>query len=313
MSNAYYDNLPETQLTIRSRILRIPNLKLIEKIGDGGMSTVWKAWDVANQRLVAVKILNKEFASDGAEIRQFRTEERLMEEIHHPGIVQAYDFDNGNGNWYYIMEYVDGYTFANLLRRKQHVREQDCLLICESIAAALDYAWNDHGVVHCDIKPENIMINTDGVIKLLDLGISHRYEFKDGPQDVPDRVLGTPAYISPEQIYGDIELDCRSDIYSLAATIYHLATGRILFPGLDNDAMMRAHCDPASQARDPRVYRPELTEGFCQHLESMLVKDRDYRVASWSDVFSMCREVEDGARFKPRDATNASSSIELLA
>ena len=312
MSNAYYDNLPTTQLTIRSRILKIPNLKLIEKIGDGGMSTVWKAWDIANQRVVAVKILDREFAADGAEIRQFRAEERLMEEIHHPGIVEAYDFNNGNGNWYYIMEYVDGYTFADLLRRKQHVKEVDCLLICESVAAALDYAWNDHGVVHCDIKPENIMINTEGVIKLMDLGISHRYEFKEGPQDVPDHILGTPAYISPEQVYGDVELDCRSDIYSLAATIFHLATGRLLFPGLDNDNMMRAHCDESTQARDPRTYRPELSEGFCQLLESMLVKNRDYRVASWKDVFAMCQEIEDGAKFKPRDTTNANSSIKLI-
>ena len=313
MSNEPYENLPTAQLTIRSRILKIPNLKLIEKIGEGGMSTVWKAWDIANQRIVAVKILNKEFATDGAEIRQFRTEERIMEEIHHPGIVQAYDFNNGNGNWYYIMEYVDGYTFAAFLHRKLHVKEVDCLLICESVASALDYAWNDHGIVHCDIKPENIMINTDGVIKLMDLGISHRYEFKEGTQAVPDHVLGTPAYISPEQVYGDVELDCRSDIYSLAATLYHLATGRILFAGLDNDNMMRAHCDENSQAFDPRSYHPELSEGFCQLLESMLVKNRDYRVASWSDVYAMCRDIEAGASFKPRDTSDASSSIKLFA
>ena len=311
MNNADYENIPENQLTVRSRILKIPNLKLIEKIGDGGMSTVWKAWDITRQRVVAVKILNKEFASDGAEVRQFRDEERFMEEIHHPGIVQAFDFDNGNGNWYYVMEYVDGYTFAEFLRRKLHVKEVDCLLICESVASALDFAWNDHGVVHCDIKPENIMINTDGVIKLMDLGISHRFEFKDGPQDVPDHILGTPAYISPEQVYGDVELDCRSDIYSLAATLYHLATGRILFPGLDNDNMMRAHCNESTQAHDPRAYRPELSEGFCQLLESMLVKNRDYRVASWRDVFTMCREIEAGTKFKPRDTTDANSSIKL--
>ena len=288
MPNAYYENLPTQQLTIRSRLLKIPNLKLIEKIGDGGMATVWKAWDIPNQRLVAVKILNKELASDGAEVRQFRAEERIMEEIKHPGIVQAYDFDNGNGNWYYIMEYVDGYTFAELLKRKQHVRETDCLLICESIAAALDYAWNDHGVVHCDVKPENIMINTDGVIKLLD-----------------------PAYISPEQVYGDVELDCRADIYSLGATLFHLATGRVLFPGLDTENMMRAHCDEGTQARDPRAYRPELSEGFCQLLESMLVKNRDYRIASWKSVFQTCRDIEDGNAFKPRDTANANSSIKL--
>ena len=287
--------------------------ELIEKVGEGGMSTVWKAWDKENQRFVAVKILNREYSSDGAEVRLFRTEERYLEEIHHPGIVQAYDFNNANGSWYYVMEYVDGYTFADLLRRKQHVKESDCLLICESVAAALDYVWNDHGIVHCDIKPENIMINTEGVIKLTDLGISHRFEFKEGPQAVPEHVLGTPAYISPEQIYGDVEPDCRADIYSLAATLYHLSTGRILFPGHDNDNMMRAHCDENTQARDPRTYRPGLSEGFCQLLESMLVKNRDYRIASWADVFEICRDIENGVKFKPRDATGANSSIRLIS
>ena len=130
---------------------------------------------------------------------------------------------------------------------------------------------------------------------------------------MPDHILGTPAYISPEQVYGDVELDCRADIYSLAATLYHLATGRILFPGLDNDNMMRAHCDEATQSRDPRTYHPELSEGFCQLLESMLVKNRDYRVSSWADVFSMCREVENGTSFKPRDTTDANSSIKLIS
>ena len=285
--------------------------ELIEKIGEGGMSTVWKAWDRENRRFVAVKILNREFASDGPEIRHFRTEERMMEEIRHPGIVEAYDFDIANGSWYYVMEYVDGYTFQSLLQRKQHVSEADCLLICESVAAALDFVWNKHQIVHCDIKPENIMINREGVIKLLDLGISRRFENRQDPLDVPDHVLGTPAYISPEQVYGDVELDCRSDIYSLAATIYHLATGRILFPGLGNDDMMRAHCDEATQSRDPRTYRPSLTEGFCQLLEAMLVKNRDFRLASWADVFQMCRDIEAGTAFTFRDTSEAASSLKL--
>ena len=290
----------------------IPGFKLLSKVGDGGMATVWRAWDNANDRIVAIKILRDEFASDEDEVRSFRTEERLMEEISHPGVVHAYDCSNEGGMWFYTMEFVDGYTFADLLRRKQHVKESDCLLICESVAAALDSAWNDHGVVHCDIKPENIMINTEGVVKMTDLGISHRFEYKEGPQDVPEHVLGTPAYISPEQVYGDVELDCRADIYSLAATLYHLSTGRILFPGLENDDMMRAHCDDTAQANDPRAYRPELSESFCQLLEAMLVKNRDNRVATWADVFEMCRDIEHGVRFKLRDATNAPSSIKLL-
>ena len=290
----------------------IPGFKLIAKVGDGGMAPVWRAWDDANDRVVAVKILRDEFASDAAEIRAFCTEERLMEEISHPGVVHAYDCSNKGGKWFYTMEFVDGYTFADLLRRKQHVKESDCLLICESVAAALDSAWNDHGVVHCDIKPENIMINTEGVVKLTDLGISHRFEYREGPQAVPEHVLGTPAYISPEQIYGDVELDCRADIYSLAATLYHLSTGRLLFPGLGNDDMMRAQCSDTAQAHDPRTYRPELSESFCRLLEAMLVKNRDERIASWADVFELCRDIEHGVRFKVRDATNAPSSIKLL-
>ena len=290
----------------------IPGFKLIKQVGDGGMATVWKAWDDANDRIVAIKLLDDAFAANESEVSMFHTEERLMEEIRHPGIVQAFGFFKAGEKCFYSMEFVDGYTFGDLLRRKQHIKESDCLLICESVAAALDAAWNDHGIVHCDIKPENIMINTEGVVKLADLGISHRFEYREGPQDVPEHVLGTPAYISPEQVYGDIELDCRSDIYSLAATLYHLATGRILFPELGNDDMMRAHCDDTTQARDPRSYRPEISESFCRLLEAMLVKNRDNRIASWADVFETCQDIESGVRFKVRDTTGASSSIKLL-
>lgn len=278
------------------------------------MSSVWKAYDSANDRIVAVKILDRNLSGDDANVKAFLSEEKMMSEIRHPGIVQAYYLDKTGDTWYLVMEYVDGYTFADLLRRKQHVNEPDCLLICESVASALDYAWNDHGIVHCDIKPENIMINSEGVVKLTDLGISCRFGNRPPGQTglVPDHVLGTPAYISPEQVYGDVQLDCRADIYSLAATIFHLSTGRVLFPGLDNEDTMRAHCLPDRQARDPRSYRPELSEGFCQLLEAMLVKDREYRVSSWENVFQMCREVESGTRFKPR-AASSPSSLRLLS
>ena len=216
MSASSYDDVPTERLTVRSRILKVPNLKLIEKIGDGGMSTVWKAWDIPNQRLVAVKILNRQFASDGAEVRQFRSEERIMEEIRHPGIVQAYDFDNGNGNWYYIMEYVDGYTFGSLQNRKKRISESDALIVCESVADAMKYAWDLFSIVHCDLKPENIMVDRDGTVKVLDLGLCQSTAvLKNAARS--EEVVGTPAYISPEQIYGDVELDCRADIYCLGA------------------------------------------------------------------------------------------------
>ena len=291
----------------------LPNLRFIEKIGIGGMSTVWKALDETRNEIVAVKILNNELTKNKEDLALFKTEEKVMEQINHQGVVKSYQLSNHEGVWYYIMEYVDGYNFSALLGRKQHLQEGDCLLICESIAAALDYAWNEHGVVHCDIKPENIMINTDGIVKLTDLGLCHTFNYlKDGQRVTPEHVMGTPAYISPEQVYGDVEPDCRADIYSLAASIYHLATGRVLFPGLDTEAMMRAHCSDACQGKDPRLYRPALSEGFCQLLEAMLVKNRDFRIPTWRDVMMLCLDIEQGLSFKPRE-TEGVSSIKLMA
>ena len=284
-------------------------LRLLEKIGEGGMSTVWKAWDKINKRLVAVKVLKREFSARAEEVQNFKREELAMEELHHPGIVQAYEFANDQDEWYYVMEFVDGYSFGEYLKSHGHVREEDCLLICESVASALDYAWEQHGLVHCDLKPENIMINQAGEIKLMDLGIAYRFQFKpDGAQEVPDHVTGTPAYISPELVYGDVEPDCRADIYSLGATLYHLATGHTLFEDRDTvDEMMRAHCDEASQAPDPRRYRPKLSLAFVQLLEAMLVKNREDRLSTWADVIEMCRDVENGVQFCPRTSPGASS------
>ena len=289
----------------------LPGLAVERKLGDGGMATVWLATDRLTGIKLAVKVLKPEFSASREDVEHFIAESSAMETINHEGIVKSYGADVFDGKAYYIMEYVDGYSFGQLLERKQHLPEEDCLLICESVAAALDYAWNNYGIVHCDIKPDNIMINGNGIVKLTDLGLSHTFKFlKEGQIDIPDHVLGTPAYISPEQIYGDVELDCRADIYSLGATLYHLATGRVLFPHLGSEETMRAHCDAAQQAPDPRKFH-RLSHGFCQLLEVMLVKDRDYRIRTWADVFEVCREVEAGAEFAPR--SNAyPSSIGLL-
>ena len=288
--------------------MEIPGLTILEKIGSGGMSTVWKAFDRVRERVVAVKILDEKLSTSGEDVRAMKLEERMMEEIRHPSIVQAYDFDNVDGLWYIVMEYVDGYTYADYLLRRRHVRESDCLLIAESVASALNYAWNDHGLVHCDLKPENLMINSEGTIKILDLGVSYRFQFKeDGEQEQPDHITGTPAYIAPEQVLGDVELDCRADIYSLGATLYHLASGKTLFPGYNSEASMRAHCNENVQAEDPRLYRPELSKGFVQMLEAMLVKNRDGRVSSWPEVYEIAQAVESGAHFPPRETEGASS------
>ena len=276
----------------------IPFLEFDRIAGRGGMAVVWRAWHKDLERYVAVKVLDKSFAVTGQDLRQFMVEVKTMSSLHHQGIVQGYGADYADGRYYFIMDYGDGYTFGSLLKRKSRLPQIDALIICESAADAMKYARDQFGIIHCDIKPDNIMVDRDGTVKVLDLGLCQSTAvLKNAARS--EEVVGTPAYISPEQIYGDEDLDCRADIYSLGATLYHLTTGRMLFPIMSNDDILRAHVDPDSQAPDPRTMAPLLTEHFVRLLAGMLVKDRDLRYQTWDDVFNAARIVEEGGDLPP--------------
>ena len=274
--------------------------------GRGGTATVWRAWHNDLKRWVAVKVLNRDFATAGSDVRQFMVEGRTMTQIDHPGIVKGYGAEYADGRYFYIMDFVDGYTFGSLLARKGSVTQQDALIICESVAVAMKYAWDTFRLVHRDIKPENLMIDSDGTVKITDLGLcrsSYQLSGADG-----DDVVGTPAYISPEQVCGDVELDCRADIYCLGASLYHLATGRMLFPMETNENLLRSHVDPDRRAPDPRRFAPGLSRGFARLLSHMLAKDRDQRYGSWDEVLEAATAVEGGSDLEPLPPQVASSS-----
>ena len=282
-------------------IMQPPNLPFLRFdaiAGKGGMAIVWRAWHKELHRNVAVKVMNREFASSGQDVRQFMMEVRTMTDLHHPGIVQGYGADCVDGRYYFIMDYVDGYTFGSLLHRKTRLPEVDALIIGESVADAMSYAWKTFKIVHCDLKPENIMVDRDGTVKVTDLGLCQSTAVLSSGTP-SDEVVGTPAYISPEQIYADEPLDCRADIYSLGATLYHLTTGRMLFPGLSNDDILRSHVNPECQAPDPRTIAPKLSESFCNLLAGMLAKDRNYRYQTWDDVFEAVQLIENGGTIPP--------------
>ncbi len=286
----------------------IPFLHFDRVVGRGGMAVVWRAWHKELERFVAVKVLDKSFAATGKDLRQFMVEVKTMSNLHHQGIVQGYGADYADGRYYFIMDYVDGYTFGSLLKRKNRLRQADAIIICESVADAMKYAWEHFGIIHCDIKPDNIMVDSDGTVKVLDLGLCQSTAVLKNTTRA-EEVVGTPAYISPEQIYGDVELDCRADIYSLGATLYHLTTGRMLFPIMSNDDILRAHVDPQQQAPDPRSMAPLLTEGFVRLMAGMLVKERDQRYQTWDDVFNDARIVEEGGTLPPLPEDAVSSIL----
>lgn len=283
--------------------IKIPGVRFEHLIGMGGMSEVWLGYHGGLNKDVAIKVMFKEAATSGEEIRQFMQECRVMESISHPGIVHSYEADCRDGRYYFIMDYVDGYTFATILVRQNQITETDALVVLDSVSEALGYAWREHGVIHCDIKPDNIMVGSDGIVKILDLGLCSVMGVNSGSLSTSDgareTITGTPAYMSPEQIYGDKNLDVRSDIYCLGATLYHLLTGRILFPDLSNDDTLRAHVDPDVSAPDPRSLNPDISEGVAVILSKMCAKETDGRYGSWEDVLEDSRILQSGGMPDP--------------
>ena len=286
--------------------IKIPGVRFEHLIGTGGMSEVWLGYHGGLNKEVAIKVMFKEAALSGEDVRQFMLESRVMEKIHHRGIVHSYEADCRDGRYYFIMDYVDGYTFALLLARKERIPEEDAFVVLDSVADALAYAWREHGVIHCDLKPDNLMADGNGLVKIMDLGLCHIMggggsgSPLKGPDGKPkETITGTPAYMSPEQIYGDKDIDSRADIYCMGATLYHLATGRILFPFLSNDETLHAHVDAVYSAPDPRAIVPTISAGFARLLSKMCVKDKNFRYSSWEKVLEDSHLVQSGGIPEP--------------
>ena len=269
----------------------IENFEVVGRLGQGGMATVWKARQSSLDRMVAIKVLASSLAKDQADIARFRDEARAAGRLKHPGIVQVYDANFTNGTYYFVMELVDGYTVGEWIRRKGRLDESDALTVAESVIAALDYAWASFSIIHCDIKPENIMVDADGTVKTTDLGLARAIVSMQS-DELDQEVLGTPAYMSPEQVTGHHDLDCRADIYALGATMYHMVTGHPLFAGEGTeDEVMQKQL--AATVQSPSKEAPGLSHGFVLLLAKMLAKDRKYRPQDWKDVLADIRRVRE--------------------
>jgi serine/threonine-protein kinase len=270
--------------------IRLTGFELIEKIGEGGMGHVWKARQLSLDRIVAIKLLPSRYSRDPESVRQIVKEARTAAKLKHPGIVQVYDASEENGNYYFVMEFVDGYNVGQWIKRKAILPVYDALVVVESVVAALDYAWRTAGLIHCDIKPENIMVDQDGTIKVADLGLSLT---RDSDLSTPsDEVAGTPGYISPEQVQGLEKLDCRTDIYALGCCLYQMVTGKRPFLELSDHEAMEAQV--TSQIPDPRDRVAGIPAPVCCLIERMLVKDPDKRIKDWQTVLSELRRVHKG-------------------
>ncbi len=271
--------------------IRIKGFDIERKLGDGGMSTVWLARQRSLDRLVAIKILGEGLDGEADDVSRFEAEARVAAQLKHQGIVQVFDAGARDGVYFIVMEYVDGYTVGDWMRRKGHLDEGHALDVAECVADALGYAWRRNQVVHCDVKPDNVMVDADGTVKVADLGLART--LKRMHELLPDdEVMGTPAYISPEQATGAVDLDFRADVYSLGATLYHLVSGRMLFQAVPEEEGMEQQVNGAEV--DVCEHAEGVSGPFCFLIEKMLAKDPSARHTSWDAVAEDLRRVRDG-------------------
>lgn len=209
-----------------------PGYEIQSKIAEGGMGVVYKARQISMDRLVALKVLLPKFANDQEGRERFLREARAVAKLSHPNVVAGIDAGEVGGVYYFVMEYLDGEPMDQELRRRGPLPWREAVAIVYQVALALDHA-DRHGIVHRDVKPGNIMLLKEGVVKLADLGLARATATAsdDAALTQAGTIIGSPAYLSPEQARGEVTLDIRSDIFSLGLSFFEFLTGQRAFAG----------------------------------------------------------------------------------
>ncbi|HMN94922.1 MAG TPA: serine/threonine-protein kinase [Phycisphaerales bacterium] len=270
---------------------KIPGYRILKKLGSGAMATVFLARQLSLDRLVAIKVLPKKFSSNRKFIERFYKEGRAAAKLNDPNIVAAYDVGSAGDHHYFVMEYVDGETVYDRIVQKKRFSEKEALEVIRQVASALQHA-HERGFIHRDIKPKNIMLNRAGTVKLADLGLARALSDKEAAEAESGRAYGTPYYISPEQIRGQVDIGPPADIYGLGATFYHMVTGRVPFEGKNPSEVMHRHLK--SELAPPDHINARISAGCAQIIEMMMAKDARDRYQNAADLTTDIELVLDG-------------------
>jgi len=270
---------------------QIPGYKILGKLGAGAMAIVYKARQISLDRTVAIKILPRRFSENPDYVKRFYKEGKAAAKLNHNNIVGAYDVGEAGGYHYFVMEYVEGKTLYEDLAKGKIFTEQEAVAITMQVASALEHA-HAKGLIHRDVKPKNIMINSAGVVKLAALGLARDANDVELAKSEAGKAFGTPYYISPEQIRGEIDIDGRCDIYSLGATFYHMVTGRVPFEATTPSEVMRKHLK--EPIIPPDHINTALSAGCSEVIEMMLEKNKHDRYASAEELMTDLEAVRKG-------------------
>ena len=270
---------------------RIPGYRIHKKLGSGAMATVFLAKQLSLDRLVAIKVLPKKFSENTNFIDRFYKEGKSAAQLNHPNIVQAYDVGQAGDHHYFVMEYVEGETVYDRIKADKRMDEFDAIGIVQQVGLALQHA-HERGFIHRDIKPKNIMINGRDKVKLADLGLARALDDEAAAKAEAGRAYGTPYYISPEQVRGELEISPAADIYGLGATCYHMVTGRVPFSGKNPSQVMHKHLK--AELTPPDQLNPSLSANFSQVIEMMMAKSPADRYRNASDLLEDLALVQKG-------------------
>lgn len=263
---------------LKSGMIIAERYEILGKIGTGGMADVYKAKDHKLNRFVAVKVLKAEFREDTTFIRKFRSEAQAAAGLTHPNIVNVFDVGDDEGLYYIVMELIEGITLKEYISKKGKLSIKEATSIAIQVSMGLETA-HSHGIVHRDVKPQNIIISTDGKVKVTDFGIARAAS----SNTISSNVMGSVHYSSPEQVRGGYS-DEKSDIYSLGITLYEMVTGKVPFDGDTTVAIAIKHLQEEMVA--PSVYTPELPYSLEQIIYKCTQKSVDRRYNKMEDVIA---------------------------
>jgi serine/threonine-protein kinase len=260
---------------------QIPGYELMEKLGQGSMGTVFRARQLSMNRLVAVKVLHPRLAAKPDLLQKLTREAHLAARLSHNNIIQAIDVGSAGPLHYFVMELVEGQTIRQILETGKIYSEHEAVEIILQIAQALQHAHR-RGLIHRDVKPANIVLTADGIAKLADLGMARETEDSVLARREKGLTIGTPFYISPEQIRGREDIDGRADLYSLGGTLYHMVTGHPPFHYEGVDRVLMAHVE--EELTPPDHLNQSLSAGLGEVVEFMMAKERRRRYQKADDL-----------------------------
>lgn len=281
-------------------------------IGTGGMSVIYKAWDQELQRVVAIKLLRQKYSRSTELRKQFHQEARAAAALSHPNIVTIYDIGTDNNRIYLALEFIAGSDIKHYIQTRKVINLKECLDIAIQACNGVQHA-HENGIIHCDIKPSNLLLNKANQLKITDFGLARILQEMNRESN-PTTIWGSPFYLSPEQTTGQPPT-AASDIYSIGVVLYELITGRPPFIANDIQQLMAMHRD--TPPSDPRNFNGDITEELSQILLKALSKDPRKRYKSVTQMrnalFSVRQSLSMRTISQSAIANNLNTSTESVS